>query len=348
MAIVKQRGNMLYIQWYDPLSKKVQSKTIGLSATESNKKKAKNYAKKLQEELTKKTRKMKEIGIQRITIKDAFEHLLRNNQMKSPKTIKDYKRFYRKFIETFDENQPCTSINKMVVEDWLNEIKQLPMAQNSIHAYGKQLTHFVNFLFEYNYTPMFKINKEVKTKPEIKEKIILTDNHIIKLFDNLNGKNDNFKICIYLLFYTGLRPTDLLTITGDKVDLTNQVIKYYSPKRKKYREIAFHDDLVLILAERIKQVGSNKIINYTTDEGIAKAIKRYMIKLNIEDKHYTARTFRKTFITLCRSRYNMDDSVVRELVGHEHQNTTDRYYNKIGLQEMKIELLKFIRPLNSK
>ena len=63
MAIVKQRGNILYIQWYDPLSKKVQSKTIGLSATESNKKKAKNYAKKLQEELTKKTRKMKELDI---------------------------------------------------------------------------------------------------------------------------------------------------------------------------------------------------------------------------------------------------------------------------------------------
>ncbi|MCB9247100.1 MAG: site-specific integrase [Ignavibacteriales bacterium] len=344
MAIVKQRGNILYIQWYDPLSKKVQSKTIGLSATESNKKKAKNYAKKLQEELTKKTRKMKEIGIQRITIKDAFDHLLRNNQMKSPKTIKDYKRFYRKFIETFDENQPCTSINKMAVEDWLNEIKQLPMAQNSIHAYGKQLTHFVNFLFEYNYTPMFKINKEVKTKPELKEKIILNDIDIESIFNNLTSKNSNFQILINLLFYTGLRPSDLLTITPDKIDIKNQVINYYSPKRKKYREIAFHDDLVPIFKARLKEMKLEKLLDYKNVENIGRAIKTYMKALNLNQKGYTARTFRKTFISLCRSRYNMDASVVRELVGHEHGNTTDRFYNKIGLVQLKSELKKFQRP----
>ena len=40
----------------------------------------------------------------------------------------------------------------------------------------------------------------------------------------------------------------------------------------------------------------------------------------------------------------MDASVVRELVGHEHRNTTDIYYNQISIERMKAELEKFEIP----
>lgn len=66
--------------------------------------------------------------------------------------------------------------------------------------------------------------------------------------------------------------------------------------------------------------------------------------LGLDGAEYTARTFRKTFITLCRSRYDMDESIVKELVGHEHGNTTDKYYNKISMNRMREELIKFRRP----
>jgi integrase len=344
MAIVRQKGDILYIQWYDPLTKKTQSKSTGLIANPKNRREAKKIAAMFQEELTRKTEEMKAIGIQRVSIKDAFEHLLRNNQNKHPKTIKDYMRFYKKFTEYFDENLPCASLTKIGVEEWLNEIKKLPFAQNTIHGYGKRLNHFMNFLFEYNYTPMFKINKEVKTKPEIKEKIILSDPHISLIFENLDRKNSNFMTVINLLFYTGLRPTDLLTITCDRVEIDKRIIRYYSPKRKKYREVAFHKDLVKILSERIEEVGEGKIIDYKTAEQMGAAINRFMKQIGLNGQGYSARTFRKTFITLCRSRYNMDASIVRELVGHEHGNTTDRYYNRIGTKQMRKELKKFKRP----
>ena len=67
--------------------------------------------------------------------------------------------------------------------------------------------------------------------------------------------------------------------------------------------------------------------------------------LNFNDKKYSARTFRKSFISLCRSKYNMDASVVMELVGHEHLNTTDRYYNKISFDVMRQELKKYVIPV---
>ena len=128
------------------------------------------------------------------------------------------------------------------------------------------------------------------------------------------------------------------------MDIDKRIIRYYSPKRKKYREVAFHKDLVKILSERIEEVGEGKIIDYKTAEQMGAAINRFMKQISLNGQGYSARTFRKTFITLCRSRYNMDASIVRELVRHEHGNTTDRYYNRIGTKQMRKELKKFKRP----
>lgn len=344
MAIVKQRGNTLHIQWYDPATQKVNSKSTGLKVTDANLRKAELYALKLQTELTRRNQELKQIGIKKITIRDAFEHFLRNNQHKHPKTIYEYKNFYKHFVTFFDENSPCASMTKMDVEFWLNEIKNLHFSRNTIHTIGKQCLHFLNFLFEYNYLPLFKINKEVKTRPEVKEKIIFSDEDIKLIFENLKSKNLNFKTLVYLAFYTGLRSSDIINIKAKSIDMKERVLQYYSPKRKRYREIPFHIDLIGVLKEQSKRVDDGPILNYARPENLGRAIERYFIKLGIKHKGYSARTFRKTFITLCRSRYYIDASVVRELVGHEHGNTTDRYYNQINIDVMKKELKKFKRP----
>lgn len=84
---------------------------------------------------------------------------------------------------------------------------------------------------------------------------------------------------------------------------------------------------------------------YKNVENLNRAITTYLRFLKLDNRGYTARTFRKTFITLCRTRYNMDATVVKELVGHEHTNTTDRYYNSVTMDRMKEELEKFRKPV---
>lgn len=341
MATIRIRGKTIYIQWYDPFENKVTCKSTKLSDNETNRKKAELMAKKLQNELNNKHSQLKQLGIRPTTIKEAFEHFLRNNQQKHKFTIYEYNRFFTKFIEFFDEDSSCNIINKIQVENWLNHIKALNYKKNTIHTYGKQCIHFLNFLFEYNYIPMFKINRNVKTKPEIGEKIVFSDDDIRLIFNSLSEKNHNFYTAIYLAFYTGLRSSDLLTISVERINLSNRVLTYYSPKRKKFREIAFHKTLVPILKERIEELKSGPILQYNSIHNLGRAVERYLISLNIKSKGYSTRTFRKTFITLCRSRFNMDASIVRELVGHEHGNTTDRYYNQISINAMKNELEKF-------
>jgi integrase len=360
MATVIKKGNLLHIQWYDPIAKQTTSRSTGLAANDTNLKKAKVYAKKLQEELTRKNKTLKQIGSKRVTIKEAFEHFLRNNQNKHTKTIKDYDRFYKRFTQYFNPKQPCVVINKIEVERWLFQLKaEKGLMQNTIHGYGKQCYHFLNFLFEYSYTPMFKINKEVKTHPEVGEKIVFNSEHIEKIFNGLNDKNDNFKLVIHLLFYTGLRSSDILSIDREKVDLTEHSISYYSPKRKKYRVIPFHSELLELLRDTLNNKSTGKLINYSKIENLGKAINRYFVEIGIispkskngesvsankKVNKFSARTFRKSFISLCRSHYQIDATIVRELVGHEHANTTDKYYNQVPLHILKQELEKFKRP----
>ena len=190
---------------------------------------------------------------------------------------------------------------------------------------------------------MFKINRDIKPKREIKEKIIFSDEDIVKIFDNLAGKNNNFKTLIYLAFYTGLRSSDMLTIKVSGIDLKRHELKYYSPKRKVYRQVAFHEDLDEIISKRVEEVKDGELLDYTEIENLGRACHRYFELIGIGDKGYSARTFRKTFITLAR-RCRMDASVVAELVGHAHSSTADRFYNRIDMELMNEELRKFKRP----
>lgn len=341
MASIYNKGSILYISWYDSMKSKRFNKSLKLTDTPKNRKIAESYANKLQEKLSSEVQTMRRLGIKKTTIKQTFEHFLRNNSEKNVKTIKDYQRFYKKFTEYFDELESATSIDKIRVEAWLMEVKKLPLQKNSIFGYFKQCRHYLNFLFEYNYTQMFMINRDVKPKSEIKEKITFSDADMNIIFNNLKDKNSNFTTLIYLAYYTGLRSSDLLSIKVEDIDIVNREVKYYSPKRKKFRLIGFHKDLVPVLQNRINEIDQGQILDYASVENLGRAITRFFDDIGIKGKGYTARTFRKTFITLCRN-CEMDASVVAELVGHEHRSTADRFYNNITTLVMNRELEKFI------
>ncbi len=345
MAIVIIRGGKYHIQWYDRHTKKTNSMTTGLTVKnakkDSNYKKALKYAKELQDKINQEYDRLTRLGIKPKNVKDAFEEFLDDNAESHPKTIKDYHRFYNKFTENFDENMPCSIITKHRVEEWIKRIKKLNLSKNTIHGYGKQCYHFLNFLFEKNYIMYFKINKKIKTKPDEPNKITFKIEHIIQILRNLDNKNDNFQTLVYLLFYTGLRPSDLLTVKVQDIDLINRTIYYYSPKTKKHRTVPFHEDLVNILNKRVKMIKEGPIIYYSNIENLGRAVKRYLTKIDLSGFKYTAKTFRKTFITICRNRYDMDASVVKELVGHAHSSVMDRFYNEITVETMRKELRKF-------
>lgn len=165
------------------------------------------------------------------------------------------------------------------------------------------------------------------------------------MFKRVNEKNSNFRTLLCLLAYTGLRSSDVLLVKGADIDLDNLTMRYYSPKRKKMKVISFKPELGEILRERIGEVGQDRLLDYKNVESINHAVIVYLKQVGLDGYSYTARTFQKTFITLCRNLYKMDATIVRELVGHEHGNTTDRFYNKVSFEAQQEELKKFSLPI---
>lgn len=217
------------------------------------------------------------------------------------------------------------------------------MKLNSIFGYFKQLNHFLNFLFEYNYITMFKINRDVKPKPEIVEKIVFDSDDLALIFYMLSRlkKNVNFQNTLTILYYTGIRASDILSLNIEDVDIKNHTLKYFSPKKKVFRQIAFHSELVPIFESIKKLKETGKVIEFQNVESLQQAIKNYFYMLELKEKRYSSRTFRKTFITLARKK-GMDETTVKELVGHSHTSVTDKFYNRIDFDQMKKELNKYL------
>lgn len=353
MAIVIKRGKKLHIQWWDPVRRKTISKTTGLNSNYESMKLAKQIAKEIQQQINEEYDKVKNRNFRELTIQDAFDKFLEANCDKAAKTIRDYERFYTYFtkrftqenghsetIRYFSPDDPISKVNKANYEDWLVSIKKLNQKQNSIHAIGKQGNNFINFLFEKDFIGSFVVYKRYKTKPVVPKKKTFYESDLIKIFDNLKNKNDNFKLLIYLLYYTGLRSKDLLTIRKNDIDLNNRLINYTDNKRKIDRTVPYHNKLHSIFSKMDFSNGEEKILNYSNEDNVTKAVKRYFEVIGLNDRPLFPRIFRKTFITTLRS-LGVDETLVQDLVGHAHTTVMDIHYNDVHKKLLKNALRKY-------
>ena len=320
------------------------NRSTGIENTREGLKRARQLANQIQEKLDAEKEQADKLGIRKVTLQSAFDHFLRNNNDKHPHTITEYKSFFARLIKKFNPQLACTQLNKLSTEEWVTEIKELPLQRNSKYVIIKNLKKFLGFLFEYNYVPFFKLNKDVLVRPEVKDIVIFSPSDIDKIFAGLKNKNSNFRTLIYLLFYTGLRPSDLYKLTVEQINISKNIISYYSEKTKEYRMIPFHKDIKCILADRIKEVKAGFLFEYETVDNIGKAFRRYLDQLKLKGKNYNLRTFRKSFISYAYDN-NIDLATVSKLVGHHNILTTAKYYNKITISRQTQELDKFKVPV---
>ena len=326
-----------YISFVDPATGKVKSRSTGLRATKENLKKVKSLKLEIEESLRDKLQQYTQHNIKRATIAEAFEDFLDSNDDKHEKTIYGYNWFFKKFSDSFNVNQPCTVLNKREVERWLKNLKpnshkkSTKPQKNTVHNYFKILNKFLRFLFEESYLPSFKINTDLKPKAEVKPIIVFRKQHLSKILTGLNNKNTNFRTAMFLMIYTGLRPSDIINIYVKDIDLEEMTLKYYSEKIGETNVIPLHKNLKPVLSERIEEVVSGRIFHYTHYSGIGKAYRRFLKELNLENEQYTLRTLRKNFATTA---YENDISITSAalLLGHRNISTTMKYYT-LGRQK---------------
>lgn len=343
MASIYKKGNKIYMSWYDPITGNAKNKSLKMTYNKDNLKKAEDFGKAFQEELDKEIEKLKQVGVKFITLQSAFNHFLRNNVKKDKNTISGYKIFFNLFTSKFPADSAVAELNKIKVESWMTDLHSLDRAQNTLFGYQKILKKFLKFLFEYNYLIPFQINSDLLFKQELKPIITFDEEDIKTILKSLATKNSNFRTFIYAFFYSGLRPTDLLQLKVEDINVVKGTMQYYEQKIKDYNIVPIHPTLLPILQKRMDEVKSGRLFSYAEDKNIGKAFQRFLEDLGLDTKGYNLRTFRKTFISIAHDK-DIDIATVSKLVGHKKIDTTMKYYTKISLSKKGEELKKFELP----
>ena len=348
MAYIRIKNNRYHIVWYDRALKKNRTLSTGLKATKRNKAKANQIAKEFETSLAEKYKTVSTEfgGGLNSTIDKAIAHFYEVNQNKNRKTILGYKHFFDKFLDGdhFKKIDHVCIITKRNVESWILSIDTERYQQNTLYGITKNLNKFLNFLFEYGYIPFFKINKDLKFKPETKEIVTFSEDDVELILNNLKQRSRNLQVSILLLIYTGLRPSDIINIERKDIDLTEGILKYYSQKTRKYFTVPLTEELVKKIEPLIGTLGpTERIIEFKNYQILTREINKYLKRLNLKEKGYNARTFRKTFVSLA-FKSHVDYVTTSELVGHSNISTTKKYYTKLSMEQKREEINKIKFP----
>lgn len=207
-------------------------------------------------------------------------------------------------------------------------------------------------LVERNYAKDFSLDKKVMKQKEMehKEKIPFSDEELEKLWKSMEFIP--FADMIVYACYSGWRPSELIKLKVEDVDLENGFIKGgIKTTAGKNRLVPIHSLVKPIIEKYYNQaisIKSNYLFNDTSKKkGIGLSYDQYLSRFNKVMKqlnfraeitpHYT----RHTFITNAKSRnVNMNEYILKLIVGHEIGDLTEHVYTHRELQDLKEEINK--------
>jgi integrase len=172
-------------------------------------------------------------------------------------------------------------------------------------------------------------------------------NDFISLITRLE-KDENYKFCLLVSIgvFTGLRISDLLTLTYSDL-LSNETFTLKEMKTKKQRSIKVNKDLKEIISRIvskskitdlnqlifINKYGTKSIDKSYVNVKLKELVKKYRIKI---DGNVSTHTFRKTLgrRVMEVNNYSIESLVLlMELFGHSSMSITKRY---LGIREQEI------------
>ena len=332
-------GGFWYIRYRDPLSGKWKGKSTGLKATADNL----PAVEKLRDRFVAELQELVDMDYTEGSIQEAFNEFKTKNSNKSTSTVGTYDYFYEFLKQKFNVKNSCLVITKKTAEDFFLYVNQLDgYKQNTKFGIVKNFSKFLKFLFEYNYIPKpFVINSDVKIRMSKGDPLIFTDEDRKSILTNFTKKkkNSNFRLMIMMLMYTGLRPSDIINITVEQVDLKKMTIRFHSPKVDKWYYRPLHSKLKVLLRRRIKEVKTGKLFEYSDVKNMGRAFSRYLVDIELDAKGYVLTTFRKDFISRSQEG-GVSVNAASLLAGHSDISTTMEYYTNLSPEFLRRELNK--------
>lgn len=234
-------------------------------------------------------------------------------------------------------------IKTLYIREWIMELSEKGLSHRTINRKISSLTTLFNYLRkigEIEVSPMKPISRLKQPKRIVEA---LKPNEIEQLFsdslypEGYSGVLD--KTILMFFYFTGVRRQELIDLTWQNVDLSNEVLKVFG-KRKKERLIPIHHQLKQQIQNFVKvrnQVhGNQKGSFFLLEDGrtltpklVYDRVNSYLSMTTSIDKK-SPHLMRHTFATHLLNQ-GADLNTIKELLGHANLSATEIYtHNSIN------------------
>ncbi|MEX0940548.1 MAG: site-specific tyrosine recombinase/integron integrase [Candidatus Babeliales bacterium] len=299
--------------------------------------------------------KLKDFKEQKI----AFITFLKIEKNVSTHTYRAYESDLNQLIEFWQENITRNKIEipfRLLIERYFVAMYYKKISKSSIARKISCLQSFLRFLNKQGIPIALKL-----TRPRLDKKlpIYLSIDEISYLLDKiqpseLTTSSPHRDLAIFeLLYATGIRCSELVSITFNNIDLENKTIRIFG-KGKKERFVLFGSKakekiITYLEKERLLQKSDDEylFLNHRGQSISTRSIQRicemFRSFLNIQKK-ITPHKLRHSFATHLLNQ-GVDLRVVQELLGHATLTSTEKYTHVSNTQLS--EMCDSIHPFNS-
>lgn len=265
-------------------------------------------------------------------------------------TVTNYKRDileFEKFLVT--EALSIENFKYMDARNYLNYLYENKLKKSTVSRKISSLRSFYNYLSDRNLVAANPFSSLPNPKQEKPLPGFLYENEINALFDGLDRNSSMYKrdsALLELLYATGIRASELLSLKLTNIDFNHSIIKV-TGKGGKERVIPFGEKASRALQDYIEAHGDaiglcealwvNHRDGPLTPRGL-RYVLDMMVRKSASDFHIHPHKIRHSFATHMLNN-GADLRAVQELLGHESLSTTQRYTH-VSKEQLRKTYLK--------
>ncbi len=276
-------------------------------------------------------------------------------------TIQSYKEVFRVFRMLMPEITSSVIISADKMSSFFKKLEtrkrivgkgevRVGVKASTIMSYWSRLNSFFKWLEINNFLKNNPLPKMRPPEPEYTDRKSLSKSDLEKIIGavDLHSKNSLLlkrdKAVIYLLFYTGMRKSELYSLKVMDINLEKGVVKIEgrTSKSKKTRELPINPVLDIHLREYITErnkkgykteylIVSNNGDNRLSKDGLNHLVKR-LVKLSGVKFHL--HQFRHTFACGLGAQ-GIGSYKLQKLMGHTDLRMTDRYLRSMDVEDLR-------------
>lgn len=192
-----------------------------------------------------------------------------------------------------------------------------------------------------------QVRKNLNLKPNGRPKRlprILTDQELNSFFKVIEDSSLSHKIMLKLLFYTGLRVSELVNIKNSDIDLKNNKIFISQGKGSKDRYVLFPESFCLVLEAYLSNLNGHQYLFESTrgtkytSRRIQQIVSGYMECAGIEsdyNRRLGPHILRHQFLTYL-TRKGLSDAQIQLISGHSTKKSLE-VYQHLSLKDVEKE-----------